>query len=538
MRKQETIRTGSVNFEIGQKKILLVEDNESDARLVEVMLERTAEAGLFQMVRARTLREARALCGEHCFTVVLLDLGLSDSFGIETLEAILPVAKCAVIVLSGMNDEELAINALNCGAQDYLMKDELRERSISRSIRYAIERYRLSQELEREKRKAEAASRAKSEFLAVMSHEFRTPMNGIIGGLEILKSNKGAGASEEIVEMMGECAFNQLELINDVLDLSKIESNSLELDMGPVCLSDVIQSTLSTLSFKASSKSIGLDTEVDDDVPAVFRSDARRVRQILLNLVGNAVKFTDEGRVLLRVQVDTGGKVHFSVSDTGIGIERSLLSSIFEPFVQAESSKDRKYQGTGLGLAICRRLCGILGGDIWVESEEGVGSTFHFTVKVETLDLERDVEESSNQVVAGGDRTLAEVCPLRVLVVDDNDSSRFVLEKAFARLGYHPEFAGDGKEAISKATQGTFDLILMDLQLPKIDGFEATHRIFEIAEMARSKPFISAMKSSALQRANNEEMAEDWDGMMTKPILDSELESMIKSVYAKRAYSA
>ncbi|EDY80711.1 response regulator receiver domain protein [Verrucomicrobiia bacterium DG1235] len=518
------------------RRLLLVEDNESDARLVEVMLERSAKSEVYRIERARTLAEGIDFCRGQGFEVILLDLGLSDSFGLETLDSIIAVAQCAVVVLSATSDEEVAIKSMSRGAQDYLMKDELRERSISRSIRYAIERYRLAKDLENEKLKAEAASKAKSEFLAVMSHEFRTPMNGIIGGLEILKNEPAGDSSREIQSMMRECAFNQLELINDVLDLSKIESNSVELEIGPVCLSDVITSTMGTLGFKAESKSIKLESFVDPSVPNSFRSDARRIRQILLNLVGNAVKFTDSGEVKLKVTSSLGGMLEFTVTDTGIGIAEADIKKVFESFSQVDGSYQRRYQGTGLGLTICKRLTRILGGEIRVESQLGVGSKFSVTIPIEPHENIEKRGFISDEPRSG--RPLAEQFPLNVLIVEDNDSSRFVLEKKFISLGYTPRFAVDGEAAVKIATEDRFDLILMDLQLPKIDGLEATRRILERAREISSLPYISAMTAYSLANSRERCLEEGLDGFLAKPILHSDLEETIKTAFEKRSLSA
>lgn len=521
-------------FEAPGMKLLLVEDNESDARLVEAKLEASSEAGRFELVRARSLGEAVEFCGKIRFAVILLDLGLSDSFGIETLASVLKVADCAVIVLSGMNDEELAINALSCGAQDYLRKDDLRGSLIGRSIRYAIERFRLGQDLERENAKAEAASRAKSEFLMVMSHEFRTPMNGIVGGLEILKSSPDSETTQEVLEMMGECAHNQIRLINNVLDLSGIESASLNLEFAPVSVEDLLRSVVSSLRHKFLSKGIEISTAVDEDVPVVCRTDGRRLYQVLLNVMDNAAKFTSEGEVTVRVCSDGADRIRFSVQDTGIGIEAASVPTIFESFKQVDSSRDREFQGAGLGLAISQRLVALLGGRMWVESEFGVGSTFHFEIKDGHGALLDVTGEFADRPAPRIDRSLADSFPLRVLVVDDNVSSRFVLAKALGRMGYSPDFAGDGEEAISKATEKAYDLILMDLQLPKVDGLEATRRILKIGRERRTKPFVSAMKSSACCELKALERSSGLGGVVTKPILDSELEGVIRIAFANR----
>jgi signal transduction histidine kinase/CheY-like chemotaxis protein len=327
-----------------------------------------------------------------------------------------------------------------------------------------------ARELEEARQAAEAANRAKSQFLANMSHEIRTPMNGVLGMIDVALENGVAPEHQECLAMARSSAEALLTVINDILDFSKIEANRLELDPGHFNLGDCLEETLKSFAVAAARKEIELTCEIRPEVPAVVKGDRNRLRQVITNLLGNAMKFTPKGEVCLRVADDmqTGnrGRLHFTVSDTGIGIPADKQKLIFDAFAQGDSSVARSYGGTGLGLTISAHLIGLMGGEIWVRSEPGSGSEFHFTMALEPV-----VEEPSLRL-----RTTAFLAGVRVLLVDDNATARRVLGETLECWGMCPTVVSDGRAALAELATANregrpFRLLLADARMPELDGF-------------------------------------------------------------------
>jgi PAS domain S-box-containing protein len=639
-------------------QILLVEDDQADARLIEEALRDACHEG-FGFVVASDLRSAITRLANDAVDVVLLDLSLPDSQGTETVARLRQSAPLVpVVVLSGVDDDEVALDALKKGAQDCLVKGKFDAPLLARTIRYAIqrnlaeealkhslsllqatlessadgivvvdrarnivnynrrfvemwsvprsvlnakdgdalvtfmlpqvadpqrlrrrlderleeeqgydllelldgriyerlaiphllegnvigwvwsfrdvtERRRAIDELRRARLAAEAANRAKSEFLANLSHEIRTPLNTIVGITDLLADSSVNAEQRQYLEMLRRASGVLLGLVGDVLDLSKIEAGRIELQKAPFHLPQLVNDVVQLLQPPAAKKGIDLTTVVLPEAPEIVVGDQNRLRQILLNLLSNAIKFTEKGSVTARVENDlVPGMILFTIIDTGIGIPAARLESVFENFEQADPAISLQYGGTGLGLGIAKRLVELMGGRLWVESEPGRGSRFHFTAH-----LEPHLAETASPSPHRDDSPAVTTAPpsphgrriSRILLVDDSDDNRALLGFYLKHTPYQLDMADNGAVALLKFQSSPYDLVIMDLQMPVLDGYEATRAMRHFESERRQSPTpILALSAHALDEKLERSLAEGCSGFLTKPVTREQLITAIR----------
>lgn len=505
-------------------RILLVEDDEDDFILTSDSLSQL-DSYNFDIQWVTNSEQALEKLLPNDFDICLLDYQLGAQSGLDVLRKAAELGCLTpIIMLTGQTDDTLDKSALALGAVDYLNKEEISTDRFARAVRYALARQDVATE-RLERLKAETQNRSKDRFLAHLSHELRTPLTSILGYTELLLNRDQSHHFKSELNIILSNGKHLLSLLNDVLDLSKIAADKLELNCGPINLDSFIADVFFLLQINAHDKGLELVIEAKTDLPLIIFSDATRLRQILINLTYNAIKFTDKGTVSIYISMpeatpdNPAPLLHFDVVDTGKGISAENLSSIFEPFEQIEDIITRKETGAGLGLAICTELVKRMGGVLQVESQLGQGSCFSFDI--DPGDVSNSEKQHLSFEKALDSELVVELEKLtgRILVVDDAPDIRSLIEQLCVEFGLHVETATNGLEAIEKcrqsiANQQPYDLVLMDIHMPILDGRQA---ISKIRPLGFNSPVI-AVTAAALKGVKQSLLDIGFTAVLHKPL--------------------
>ncbi|ABG42651.1 histidine kinase [Paraglaciecola sp. T6c] len=502
-------------------RLLLVEDDEDDYILARDYIEQLSTLE-FEIDWVTNQHDALAKMAENQHDICLLDYQLGAENGLTVLKLAIEAGFTSpIIMLTGQADEEVDMAALDAGAVDYIIKSELSSSRFARAIRYALARREIEKERV-DRLKAEAENRSKDRFLAHLSHELRTPLTSILGYTELLMDSKIGQSAQSELSIVLNNSKHLLSLLNNMLDLSKIAADKLELNLSEVNLDALIADVYALMNIPATDKGLTLSVISDTPLPLKITTDATRFRQVLINLISNAIKFTEQGSVTLRLWCeDKPGCefLHFSVTDTGIGIPANQLNSVFKPFEQVADVVSRRQGGSGLGLAICNELVAKMGGEVSLHSTFGEGSCF--TAFIQTGDTKRSPHELLS--FDAKPSTMKEVKTLnyegRVLVVDDVNDIRMLVGHMVQNSGLKVEYGRNGLEALDKVTDAIndgdpYDLVLIDIHMPVMNGSEA---IKQIRSSGIHFPVV-AMTAATMKGVRDQLISQGFTNVLEKPI--------------------
>ncbi|HXH99381.1 MAG TPA: response regulator [Sphingobacteriaceae bacterium] len=524
--------------------ILIVDDREENIIALEALIQRDD----INIITTTSPNEALRICWDQDIAIALVDVQMPEMDGFELVQILKSnprTKELVVIFVTAISKEsKYAVKGLESGAVDYLFKplDPYITRakvdafiSLVRSQRDLkqknIELEESQKELVIAKDQAEAAKKVKENFLANMSHEIRTPINGIIGLAYLLKHTELTEEQQEFLKLLEVSSQSLLGLINDILDISKIEAGKFKIVRSETNIRSLVQAVVDLMKFKSDEKNIKLVLEIDDKVPDFIMADSLRLNQILMNLMGNAIKFTDRGSVKLQVkfieEMNNVVLLQFLINDTGIGISEEGLAKVFNSFEQAEDTTAQKYGGTGLGLSIVKKLTDLKGGELSVSSIPGEGSTFTFTNRFEVVKGKVNMEKKNSVA------DLPKFDNVTILLAEDNAINQFMISKILANWNIKVDVVDDGGKVLDQIKNIHYDLILMDTHMPTMNGFEATRRIrADFDEPQKSIPIIS-LSAAVLE----EEQQAGWDAgvndILSKPFDPAVLHQKISALLSK-----
>ncbi len=508
-------------------RILIVDDMQMNLDLMKEIL---SEKG-YQIATAINGKSAIAKARAHKFDLILLDIVLPDIDGFEVcshLKSIPQTQDIPFIFLTAKREKDNIIKGFQLGAVDYIPKPFSKEELLAR-VNLHLTLRKTQDELIRSKEWAEAATKAKAIFLANISHEIRTPMNGIIGMIDILKRANLTEEQIEYLEIIGISSENLLMIINDVLDFSKIEAGQITFEKIRFSLASEIDEVIKILRYKAIQKNLDLSFHIAPEIPEILVGDPLRLKQVLINLCNNSLKFTSEGFVKINVSLlgmdESTVRLYFEVQDSGIGISPENQLKLFKSFAQAEVSTSRKFGGTGLGLAICKNLVQLMNGSIGIISEEGKGAIFHFNCEFETSGQSHfaiEIQEPSESKV--------HIKKLKILLAEDNIINQKVAILNLQKLGHEVIAVFDGIQAVEKFISIQPDAIFMDIQMPEMDGVEATGKIreWEKANNVENYVPIIAMTANTMKSDIELFLAAGMNEYLSKPFSSADLIQLLE----------
>lgn len=513
-----------------EAKILIVDDVQLNLDLMRKIL---SEGG-YQIATAINGKSAIAKARAHKFDLILLDLVMPDIDGFEVcsiLKSNPQTQDIPVIFLTATKENNNITRGFNLGAVDYIPKPFSKEELLARvNLHLTLRRYQ--NELIRSKEKAEAEAEAKAYFLANFSHEIRTPMNGIIGMIDLLKRTPLTPEQQEYVDIIGVSGENLLMIINDVLDISKIEAGQISFEYIRFNLTEELNEVVKILRYKALEKQLDFNCLIDQDVPECLIGDPLRLKQVLINLCNNAIKFTEKGYVRVHVKtVARNGnnvRLNFQVLDSGIGISSENQAKLFKSFAQAEVSTTRKYGGTGLGLAISKNLVHMMGGEIGVNSQEGNGSVFYFDGEFGIAEVKLSAKDPGKI-----DAPLRSYRTLKILLAEDNVINQKVAILNMQKIGHTVMVVTDGEQAFNAFVNELPDVIFMDVKMPRVDGVEATIKIrdYEKKNNRKNKVPIIAITANTEKSDIDFYFRSGMDDYLCKPFNNCDFESLFERIY-------
>jgi len=515
-------------------KILIVDDRIKNIIVLEEMLKDLDVS----FIRALSGEEAILKTQETDFALILMDVHMPGMDGFEAVERIrqnpgnelLPI----IYITAFYHEDYYRVKGIKTGAVDFITKPIIPDILIGKVTVFInlykqrknlqdeiLWREKIEKDLKKAKEIAEDATRAKQKFLSTMSHEIRTPLNAIINTVNLLKDENPRSEQIESIEILKFSADHLLRIINDILDYSKIDAGRLEFEKVEFEVRKLLQGVKQSFDYDVNRKKLGLDILTEDQIPPVVFGDSIRLTQILINLVGNAVKFTEKGNITIRAKLkqrfDSQVDLEFQVIDTGIGIPDDQIEMIFESFTQASSSTTRKYGGTGLGLAITKKLVELQGGAITVKSKPGVGSTFFVVLPFIISDKQSIEDDSAKKAI------FHSLNGLKVLVVEDNLVNQKIVAKYLQKWEATHDIAENGCVAVEKVKKGKYDVVLMDLHMPEMSGYEATLKIRALEGKYFQDLPIIALTASVFLEDREKIFKFGMSGFITKPFNPTEL---------------